>query len=142
MTCRTCGAAVPDDAGQCPNCGAQCRAGQSGQSRPAISAVGAPPRMAPRSARPVSMGKYFLWWTVALFSNAEIVCMILSIVFVFDSGNESRANFFRAVLLFKLILLFLGIIAVIALALNGFPFTDLLNRIGPRALWDLINEVL
>ena len=138
MTCRVCGAAIPDDAVRCPNC----RAEPAEKSRPAITAAGAPPRnMHRRPEKPVSMGKYFLWWTVALFSNAELVCMILSLVFVFDSGNRSRANFFRAVLLFKLLLLLTGIIAVIVLAMIGFPFTELLNRFGPRALWELLQEV-
>lgn len=142
MTCRTCGAAIPENALHCPNCGAGRLSEQTAQSRPALSAAGAPPRgMAGRPQKPVSMGRYFLWWTVALFSNAEIVCMVLSFVFVFSSGDRNRANFFRAVLLFKLILLFVGIIAVIVLAFCGFSFTDLLNRIGPRALWDLLQEV-
>ncbi len=141
MTCRNCGAEIPDNAARCPQCGAQRLTGPTAQSRPAVTAAGAPSRTAPKPAKPVGMGTYFLWWTVALFSNAELVCMILSLVFVFDNGNQNRANFFRAVLLFKLILLFFGIIAVIVLALSGFSFTELLNRVGPRALWDLLQEV-
>ena len=142
MNCRTCGVTLPDHAARCPNCGAPAQSGQDPKARPAVTAAGAPPRNRPqRQGRPVGMGKYFLWWTVALFSNAEIVCMVLSLVFVFDTGDKNRANFFRAVLLFKLILLLVGVIAVIVLAFHGFSFTDLLNRIGPRALWELLQEV-
>ena len=141
MTCRTCGAALPDDAARCPNCGAVFRAGTLSPNGPAATAAGAPPNTPLRQGRPVSMGRYFLWWTVALFSNVELVCMILSIVFLFDSGDKNRANFFRAVLLFKLLVLLIGIIAVILLALSGFSFTELLNRVGPGALWELVREV-
>lgn len=142
MTCRVCGAALPENAEGCPRCGARLASQPTELKRPAISAPGAPPRgMARREVKPVSMGKYFLWWTIALFSNVEIVCMILSLVFVFDSDDRNRANFFRAVLLFKLLFLLVGMIAVAVLALCGFPFNDLLNRIGPRALWDLLQEV-
>ena len=141
MICRNCGVYVSGNAGTCPNCGVSYLSEQAEKNRPAVTAAGAPPRMALRPTRTVSMRQYFFWWTIALFSNAELICMILSIVFVFDNGDRNRANFFRAVLLFKLILLLAGLIAVIVLVYCGFSFTDLLNHVGPRALWELLREV-
>ena len=142
MICRGCGAAIPDESVFCLRCGAQLRPGPQAQERSAGSSAGAPSAGAVRRpSKPVGMGKYFLWWTVALFSNVEIVCMVLSVVFAFDAADRNRAGFFRAVLLFKLLMLLFGVTAVVVLAWNGFPFNDLLNRIGPRALWELLQEV-
>ena len=109
---------------------------------PNASPAGMPPNRQPiRRAKPVSTGRYLLWWTVALFSNAGLICFTLTFVFAFGSTDRNRANFFRAVLLFKLFALLLGMIAVLILVLLGFSFTDLLNSFDLSALWELLKGV-
>ena len=142
MTCRNCGVYLSGNSGYCPNCGTLRRPEPAVKKPPALTAPGAPPReIHARRETAVGMGRYLLWWTIALFSNAEIVCLVLSIVFVFDGGDRNRANFFRAVLLFKLCLLLIGVVVVIVLLVSGFSFNELLNRVGPAALWNLFREV-
>ena len=142
MICRNCGTHLPDNADYCPNCGTVYQHVPTAQTPRRTAPGGAPPRTGSSVSRPVPMGKYFLWWTVALFSNAEIVCCVLSFVFAFSSSNQNRANFFRAVLLFKLIVLLLGIAAVIVLVLSGFSFTSLLNSFDFSFLEDFIESFM
>ncbi|MBQ6067825.1 MAG: zinc ribbon domain-containing protein [Clostridia bacterium] len=140
MICDRCGAHIADNAEYCPRCGTVY--GAAGQEKPPRYAPGVPGVARVRVVRPESVGTYFLWWTVALFSNAEIVCFVLSVVFAFSSGNKNRANFFRAVLLFKLFFLAAGLIVVIVLAFAGFSFTDLLNRLDFDLIRDYFSEVI
>ena len=139
MICGNCGAHLPDNADYCPNCGTVRKLvpQQSGTAY----APGAPKKRPAPAYRPVSMWTYLLWWTIALFSNAEIVCFALSIVFALGPSQQNRASFFRAVLLFKLIFLLLGVIAVVILALCGFSFTSLLNSFDPTALKELFESI-
>ena len=137
MICGNCGAHLPENADYCPNCGS-IRKNVPAEPARRSAPGGTPPKNRPSAFRTVSMGTYFLWWTVALFSNAEIVCFVLSLVFAFSSGNRNRANFFRAVLLFKLLLLFIGGIAVLVLVLSGFSFTALLNQLD----FDFLEEII
>ncbi len=131
--CPHCGVSLAQPASVCPNCGLRLR-----QEAPG----GVPPTDRPRfAASPVSVGRYLLWWTVALFSNAELVCCVLTFVFAFSSSDRNRANFFRAVLVFKLFAVLLGMIAVLILVLMGFSFTDLLNSFDFGAAWQLLREV-
>lgn len=140
MICGNCGAHLPEKADYCPNCGSVRKL--SKEDRPARYAPGgAPAGSRPTVVRPEGVATYLVWWTVALFSNAEIVCFVLSLVFAFSSGNRNRANFFRAVLLFKLFFLAAGLIVVIVLAIGGFSFTDLLNRLDLDIIWDYFSEV-
>ena len=141
MICGNCGAHLPDNAEYCPRCGSLDINTPEKQRKPAAPG-GAPSPKRSAACRTVSMGTYFLWWTIALFSNAELVCCVLSFLFAFSTADRNRANFFRAVLLFKLLFLLIGLIAVLILALSGFSFAGLLNSIIPDALWDLISEVL
>ena len=142
MICGNCGAHLPENADYCPNCGSVRRESPAEPPLRSGAPGGAPPKNRPPALRTVSMGSYFLWWTVALFSNAEIVCCVLSLVFAFSSSNRNRANFFRAVLLFKLILLLAGGIAVLVLVLSGFSFTALLNRFDFSFIEEIINAIL
>ena len=138
MTCPNCGSHLPENAEYCPNCG-WLRQNERPERGRSGYAPGAPAGNRSRtSAAPVGVWTYFLWWTVALFSNAEIVCCVLSIVFAFSSSNRNRANFFRAVLLFKLILLIVGAVAVIVLVLSGFSFTALLNQFDFDYIMDFL----
>ena len=89
-----------------------------------------------------SVGKYLLWWTVALFSNAGVICFTLSLVFAFSSADRNRANFFKAVLLFKLIFLLIGAAAVLILALRGFSYNSFLNSIDIAELFDDLRAVI
>ena len=140
--CPQCGATLEDGAAECPRCGATLKETGAKPYYP-HSAAGAPPARVPvYPSRPVSVGKYLLWWIIALFSNAELVCFTLSVVFAFTSTDKNRANFFRAVLLFKMAVLLLGMLAVVVLVLAGFSFTDLLNRIDFDLLRELLNEVV
>ncbi len=140
--CPQCGATLEDGAAECPRCGATLKETGAKPCYP-HSAAGAPPARGPvYPSRPVSVGKYLLWWIIALFSNAELVCFTLSVVFAFTSTDKNRANFFRAVLLFKMAVLLLGMLAVVVLVLAGFSFTDLLNRIDFDLLRELLNEVV
>ena len=143
MLCGNCGAHLADNADYCPRCGTVFERFEAAQTPQRTAPGGAPPRTAVPGIRPVvSMGKYFLWWTVALFSNAELVCCILSIVFAFGTAKPDRANFFRAVLLFKLIVLLLGVAVVIVLVLSGFSFTSVLNSFDFGFLEDLIENLM
>ena len=137
MICDRCGAHIADNAEYCPNCGTVYGASPK-KTSPRYAPGGSPGRTRVKVVRPESVGTYFLWWTVALFSNAEIVCCVLSIVFAFSSGNENRANFFRAVLLFKLFFLAAGLIVVIVLAISGFSFTSLLNQLDFDSVVDFV----
>ena len=140
--CPQCGATLEDGAAECPRCGATLKEIGAKPCYP-HSAAGAPPaRGQVYPSRPVSVGKYLLWWIIALFSNAELVCFTLSVVFAFTSTDKNRANFFRAVLLFKMAVLLLGMLAVVVLVLAGFSFTVLLNRIDFDLLRELLNEVV
>ena len=142
MICGNCGAHLADNAEYCPRCGTVFQPVPAPQTPTRTAPGGAPPRTVAAVSRPVSMGKYFLWWTVALFSNAELVCCVLSFVFAFSSNNRNRANFFRAVLLFKLIVLLAGVAAVIVLVLCGFSFTALLNSFDFSLLENLIDSIM
>ena len=141
MICDRCGAHIADNAECCPRCGTVYDAARQEKS-PRYAPGGSPGRNRVKVVRPESVGTYFLWWSVALLSNAELVCCVLSIVFAFSSGNKNRANFFRAVLLFKLFFLAAGLIVVIVLAISGFSFTDLLNRLDFGLIRDYFSEVL
>ena len=90
----------------------------------------------------VPVWKYFLWWCIALFSNAEIVCFCLSIAFAFSSADRSRANFFKAVLLYKIIFLIIGIALSIILIMRGFSFTAFLNSIDFSELADTLRNII
>ena len=141
--CPQCGAKLADSTAECPRCGVIFKGTGVSAPYPRATAAGAPPVRGPvYPARPVGTGKYLLWWIIALFSNAELVCFTLSIVFAFTSADRNRANFFRAVLLFKMAVLLLGMLAVVVLVLSGFSFTDLLNRIDFGLIRELLNEVI
>ena len=139
MICGNCGAHLPENADYCPHCGTVLQP-VSREAGPGY-APGAPKKRAAPTYRPIPMGTYLLWWTIALFSNAEIVCFVLSLVFAFGSSHQNRASFFRAVLVFKLIFLLLGVIAVVVLVLCGFSFTALLNSFDFDVLGELVEAL-
>ena len=139
MICGNCGAHLPENADYCPNCGSVRR--HVPREPEAGYAAGAPKRRPAPVYRTVSTWTYLLWWTIALFSNAEIVCFVLSIVFAFGPSQSSRSHFFRAVLIFKLIFLLIGVIAVVVLVLCGFSFTGLLNSFDFDVLGELVDAL-
>lgn len=132
MICRKCGGTIPDGAEFCSFCGEP--AGAQNQNNGAY--YSAPQNTAPQgaqngayysppfnggaqnaqphstvgarmSAPVVSLGKYMLWMIASVIPAVGI---ILSIIFALDSSEPNRANFFRAILIVKIVGVILSVV--------------------------------
>lgn len=76
--------------------------------------------------KPVSLGQYLGWFILAALPMG--IGFILTIVFACMGENKSRANFFRAMLIFNVIVIAIVVVAFIVLAAVGVSFFSILDN--------------
>lgn len=146
MVCGNCKNQIPDGATFCSNCGANLNFTAQDGSSPQFAQQ--PQTQQPQTQQPVyrpqpvvnkktmpvppsTIGQYMGWMFLSVLPG--LIGLILSIVFAADDNNMNRANFFRAMLIWKAILIGVGILAVVVifviLGLSGSELPDLFREI-------------
>ena len=150
MNCPTCGAALPDGAVFCTNCGARIDAQQSVQQ----SAQPAQPAQPVRNAQPVQQNAYnntpvnpvypsggyippeykplspWAYWGYSLLFAIPFIGFICLIVFSLDKTNINRRNFARSFWITLLITVILTVIGVVLAAVFGVSMDSLAREIS------------
>ncbi|MBE6783882.1 MAG: hypothetical protein E7536_07700 [Ruminococcaceae bacterium] len=124
MICRNCGTSCSDTTKFCKACGAPLTPAQQVYQQPM------PQQMPPQQFQPqqpymvnttvndnrepvTTIGQYMGW---SLLSVLPLVGFILTIVFAVMGSYKNRANFFRAILVWYLIGILLGVVGGILIA--------------------------
>lgn len=79
--------------------------------------------------KPLTTGE---WFVTLLVLGLPLVGLVMYLVWGFGTGNVSRRNFCRAVLLWLAIGLVLGLLTLIAFVIFGGTLAALINQAGNR----------